>query len=296
MESVEVYMQQKQWTKYLMCLVGAAIYSVGMNFFVTPAQCYASGVMGVSQILNSVIVDKLHLPVGNFNVTSFLYLSLNLPLFILAFKSIGRQFILKTGINVLATALLMGILPVPAVPFLEERLANAIIGGIFCGFGTGVTLQAGGSTGGLDILGVYMVKKRHDFSVGKLSLIVNGVIYGVCIWLFDVSVAIYSIIYTVFVSMVADRGYTQSINVEAMIFTKTDGEEISNRVIRAFNRSATIWKGIGGYTDKDTVIIYAVLSKYEATLMRRLVKEIDPHAFIVFNEGCHIDGNFPRHL
>ena len=51
-------------------------------------------------------------------------------MFILAFKSIGRQFILKTGINVLATALIMGILPVPAVPFLEERLANAIIGGI----------------------------------------------------------------------------------------------------------------------------------------------------------------------
>lgn len=294
MESMEVYMQQRQWTKYLMSFIGAAICSAGMNLFITPAHLYSNGVMGVSQILNTVIVDKLHAPVSN--VTSLFYLLLNLPLFILAFKSIGRQFLLKTGLHVLATSFFVGVIPIPAVPILEERLANAIIGGIFCGAGAGITLQAGGSTGGLDILGVYMVKKSENFSVGKLSMMINGAIYAVCIVLFDVSVAIYSIIYAVFNSMIADRGFTQSINVEAMIFTKTDGQAISDRIIEEFHRSATIWKGVGGYTDEGTVIIYAVLSKYEAALMRRLIKEIDPHAFIVLNEGCRIDGNFQRHL
>ncbi|QNM05989.1 YitT family protein [Qiania dongpingensis] len=296
MKSVEVYLERKQWTKYMLCVIGALIYSFGMNAFVVPVQLYASGVMGVSQIIETLLVEKAHINLGGFNLTGTIYFLMNLPLFFLAVRQIGKQFLLKTGINVVCVTFFMSVLPVPRIPIMEERLTCAIIGGIICGVGSGIALQAGGSGGGLDILGIYLAKKNKEFSVGRLSLIINGVIYGICILLFDVSVAIYCIIYSTFAAMIVDKVHTQSINVEVMIFTRTDGEAICNIIIQEFNRSATFWKGVGGYTEKDTVIVYSVLSKYEATILRRMVKEKDPHAFIVLQEGCHIAGNFQKHL
>ncbi len=296
MKSVEVYLERKQWTKYMLCVIGALIYSFGMNTFVVPVRLYASGVMGVSQIIETLLVEKAHINLGGFNLTGTIYFLMNLPLFFLAVRQIGKQFLLKTGINVVCVTFFMSVLPVPRIPIMEERLTCAIIGGIICGVGSGIALQAGGSGGGLDILGIYLAKKNKEFSVGRLSLIINGVIYGICILLFDVSVAIYCIIYATFAAMIVDKVHTQSINVEVMIFTRTDGEAICNIIIQEFNRSATFWKGVGGYTEKDTVIVYSVLSKYEATILRRMVKEKDPHAFIVLQEGCHIAGNFQKHL
>ncbi|MCI8506803.1 MAG: YitT family protein [Lachnospiraceae bacterium] len=296
MEQMEVYMQKKQWPKYVLCVVGALIYSFGMNAFVASMGLYAGGVMGISQIIQSVVVDKLHVDLGSLNLSAVLYSLLNVPLFVMAMRSIGRQFLIKTAINVICVTFFMSILPVPAVPIIEERLTCALIGGIICGAGAGLTLQAGGSGAGLEILGVYLAKKGKSISVGKLSILINGIIYGICILLFDVSVAIYCIIYAVFLSFVLDKAYTQSINVQVMIFTKNSGNAIREMIIREFNRSATLWSGVGGYTEKDTVIVYSVLSKYEAAILRRMVRETDPHAFLVLNEGCQISGNFPKHL
>ena len=125
---------------------------------------------------------------------------------------------------------------------------------------------------------------------------INAVIYGICLLLFDVSVAIYCIIYSVFTNYMLDRAYTQSINVQVMIFTKNSGNVIREMIIKEFNRSATLWNGVGGYTEKDMVIVCSVLSKYEAAILRRMVKETDPHAFMILNEGCQISGNFPKHI
>ncbi len=296
MEQMEAYMQKKQWPRYLLCVAGAFIYSFGMNAFVASMGLYAGGVMGISQITQSVVTEKLHMDLGGFNLSAVLYFFLNVPLFIMAMRSIGKQFLIKTGINVICVSFFLGIIPVPEVAIIEEQLTCALIGGIICGAGAGITLRAGGSGGGLEILGVYLAKKGKSVSIGKLSILINGVIYGICILLFDVSVAIYCIIFAVFSAIVVDQAHTQSINVQVMIFTRSGGDAIREMIIKEFSRSATLWTGVGGYTEKDTVIVYSVLSKYEAAILRRLVREIDPHAFVVLNEGCQIFGNFPKHL
>lgn len=293
---MEVYMQKKQWPKYVLCVAGALIYSVGMNFFVASMGLYAGGVMGISQIIQSIVVEKLHVDLGGFNLSAVLYSLLNVPLFIMAMRSIGKQFLIKTAINVVCVTFFLSVVPVPKVPIIEEQITCALIGGIICGAGAGITLRAGGSGGGLEILGVYLAKKGKSISIGKLSMVINGIIYGICVLLFDVSVAIYCIIYAVFTAFMVDKAHTQSINVQVLIFTKSSGNAIREMIIKEFNRSATLWKGVGGYTEKETVIVCSVLSKYEAAILRRMVKEADPHAFLILNEGCHIYGNFPKHL
>ena len=296
MKKAKAYDRGGQWTGYLLCAAGACVYALGLNLFVSPMGFYANGVMGLSQIAQAVLTDRLHISLGGVSISAALYLLLNLFLFILAVRSIGKRFLIKTGLGVVLISVLIDLIPIPKAPIINEQLTCAVIGGIACGTGTGLCLRAGGSTGGTDILGMYFAKKSHEFSVGKLNLLINAVIYVICILLFDVSVAIYCIIYAVFSSMMVDRVHTQSINVEALIFTKTDGEEIRKRIISELNRSATLWRATGGYTGTDTEVIYAVLSKYEAAILRRIVKDVDDKAFVTFREGCHIAGNFKKHL
>ena len=295
MNSVETYME-KQPVKYFLCIAGALVYSFGMNIFIVPMGLYSGGIMGISQILETLIKSVIPGGMGNFSITGVLYLVLNVPFFILAFRSIGRRFLIKTGINVVCITAFMSIIPVLQVPVVDDVLTGAIIGGIICGVGAGITLQSGGSGAGLEILGVYLAKRGSGLSVGRLSIIINAGIYGICLLMFDVRVTIYSIIFAVFSSVIVDRVHTQSINVETMIFTKTDGTAIRDIMVNEFGRSATLWTGTGGYTQENTVIVYAVLSKYEARILRRMIREKDPHAFMVLNVGCHITGNFPKHL
>ncbi len=89
MEQMEAYVQKKQWTKYVLCIVGAFIYSVGMNAFVASMGLYAGGVMGISQIIQTVLVEKLGVNLGGFNLSAVLYSLLNVPLFIMAMRSIS---------------------------------------------------------------------------------------------------------------------------------------------------------------------------------------------------------------
>lgn len=292
MDSVEIMLENK-YVKYVMCCVGALIYAIGFRTFLTPLGLYAGGALGLGQMINSLLSMATGL---DLDLSGTIYFLINVPLFILAFKVIGHTFLLKTAINVACMSFFLSVIPASETMLVEDTITSVIIGAIICGCGVGLTLRSGGSGGGTEILGLYFAKKGKNVGISKIYLTLNVIIYSYCFFMYSPATAIYSIIYSVFCSMTFDKVHVQSINVETMIFTKTDGTAIRDILVNDLGRTATIWHGVGGYMHEDTVIIYAVLSKYEATIMRRHVKEVDPHAFMVLNEGCHISGNFPSHM
>ncbi|MEG0273767.1 MAG: YitT family protein, partial [Longicatena sp.] len=168
-----------------------------------------------------------------------------------------------------------------------------LIGGLIGGFGIGLALKSGGSGGGLDILGVYFAKKSN-FSVGKLSIVVNALIYVCCALLFTISTAIYSIIYTACMYMMVDKIHYQNINMTAMIFTKND--KVQESILKETRRGVTYWKGAGAYTKTDTFVLMTVINKYEVSQLKKIILSIDPNALIIFNEGMSISGNFEKRL
>lgn len=105
------------------------------------------------------------------DVTGLIFLALNIPLFILSFSTINRKFFFKTLLTVLALTVSLQLIPtVLIIPNLEDTLTLCIIGGLIGGFGIGLSLQNGGSSGGIDILGVYWAMKKPNKSVGSFSL------------------------------------------------------------------------------------------------------------------------------
>ena len=168
--------------------------------------------------------------------------------------------------------------------------------GILTGVGSGIVLTCGASGGGLDIVGLCLSKRGSTFTVGKFSLTFNVFLYSVFLVLFSPQVAIYSVIYNFFTAMVLDRVHQQNINVQALIFTREDQNELAHFIISSLGRSVTYWNGTGAYTGENIHVLCVCLSKYEIEELLRAVHTIDPHAFLTVQEGTHIYGNFTRKL
>jgi uncharacterized membrane-anchored protein YitT (DUF2179 family) len=141
-----------------------------------------------------------------------------------------------------------------------------------------------------------MTRWKKDFSVGKVNLFVNLVLYCTCLYLFDVEVVVYSVIYAAVYSIAMDKLHTQNINVEVNIITKADTTALEKEVFNELGRGITKWTAMGAYTYEKSHILYIMLSKYEVNQLKNIVRKYDPHAFIVVNEGVSVDGNYLKKL
>lgn len=286
-------MNKIEGIKYGNVIIGGVIFALGVNLFIVPLNLFSGGVIGFAQMLRSILNQHFALNV-QFDLAGIINLLLNIPLFILAYRSISSRFFVKTLCTVIAQTIALSLFFIPRTPILDDVLAASLIGGLICGFGIGLALRNGGSGGGIDILGVYMSQKFGNFSVGKLSMIVNAALYILCAVLFNIETAIYSILYTACMYLVVDRVHYQNINMSVMILTKQ--KDIQKLILHDMRRGVTYWKGQGAYTDEDTYILMSIISKYEVSHLQRLVLQKDPKAFIIFNEGMHVKGNFEKRL
>lgn len=289
MEKQEV----KKVKEYGIIIIGALLFCFGINTFISPLGLYNGGVVGISQIIRTIVVE--YIPVlKNFEIAGVINFIINIPLLLIAYKSISKKFFIRTVVSVIAQTIFFTVIKIPTLPIIDDQLAACLIGGIITGAGIGITLKAGGSGGGIDILGVYFTQKYKNFSVGKLGIIINAIIYGICAILFELPTAIYSVIYTTFFSLIVGKIHYQNINTTAMIFTKKKNIELG--IMSEMARGVTCWKGEGAYTGEETKILVTVISKYEINQLKRIVLEKDPKAFIIFNEGLNVTGNFEKRL
>ncbi|CUX39567.1 YitT family protein [Clostridium sp. C105KSO13] len=274
--------------------LGAVIFAFGLNVFITPLSLYNGGFMGIAQLTRTLVIRLVPFSFGRTDIAGIIYLLINLPLVYMAWSKMGKVFFTRSVITIIIQTAALTLLPIPSTPIIDDYLTACVIGGIIAGTGSGLILRGGSSGGGQDILGIYFSKKFPGFSVGKIGIIINIFVYGACLLVFNVEIAIYSLIYGVIYSIACDRVHIQNINMSVMIFTKKLG--ISRAIIDQLGRGVTNWDGSGAYTNETSYILFVVISKYEVRQLKRLVRSMDPHAFMIFTEGCSIAGNFERRL
>lgn len=276
----------KLW-KWGEILVGALCFPIAVNFFIAPMSLNTGGLVGLSQILSYLFVK-------NNSLTGLITYCFNIPLLILAYRSISRSFFVKTVVATTLQSILMSFLPIPSTPVLPDVLSNCLFAAVIGGAGIGLCLRAGGSLGGLDILGIYYAGKNPDFSVGKLSYILNAFVLTWSAMLFSLPVAMYSLIFLVVMYMVADKIHIQNISNYALIITANP--EVRKAIMQQTGRGVTYWKGVGGYTDQEREILLTVFNKYETRTMRKIVKSVDPNAFFILTMGTPLLGNYEKRL
>ena len=251
--------------------------------------------MGIAELMRTGIVDFMHIPVpGNFDLAGIIYWVLNIPLFYMGFRIMGKEFAVKTLLTVTIQSVFLVLVPIPETPIIGDTLTACIIGGLIAGTGVGLVLRGRSSGGGQDIIGVCCSKKYPNVSVGKINILMNIFVYLICLFLFNIEIVAYSFIYTTVLSMAIDRVHIQNINTSVMIFTQKLG--ISQAIMDQMGRGVTNWDGAGAYTNKTAYILLVMISKYEVTQIKQIVHSIDPNAFMIFTEGCSVDGNFEKRL
>lgn len=275
-------------------VAGAFIYAVGTNFFLVPSKLYSGGVFGICQLVRTALVSVFHLNFGSFDIAGIIYYLINLPVLFIAMRQLGKKFFFKTLFTISVMSLFLSLLPITAV--MDDLLSACIVGGIFSGVGLGIMLRMGASGGGTDIIALLLIKWRKDFSIAKINMFVNVLLYSVCLFLFDVQTVIYSLIYVSVLSLAEDRLHSQNISVQATVVTKSMDSAIERSVMERLGRGVTTWRAQGAYTGKDTRILFIALSKYEIRQLKQCVREKDPDAFIVINDRVNIDGHFLKKL
>ena len=272
-------------TKISTSIVYAITASAAVNFFYEPGNIYSSGVTGIAQIIGTLAQSAfgIKIPVAR------ALLLLNLPLFILGWFKISPKFTIFTGITVLLTSVFMQIIPVQVLS--TDPIINAIFGGVVMGAGGGYALRNGLSSGGLDFITI-AIRKKTGKTIGSLSIIFNSFILLAAGLLFGWQYAFYSAL-AIFVSgKVMDAVFTKQKKMQVTIVTSC-AEEVIHGIHGKMRRGITIINGAEGAFryDRQKVLI-TVVTRYELPLLKQIMRETDPHAFVSIADNVQILGRF----
>lgn len=287
--------QQNKWLRLGMGILGGILMAAGINLIVVPQGMYSGGLYGLCQVIRTLIVTTLGVETS-VDLAGIFYLLVNIPLIILAWRTLGREFVIGMTAVTVINSIALAVIPSPATPIIADKLTSCLLGGIVSGFSSGLILTCGCSTGGLDILGLYLSKKGSRFTVGRFSISFNALLYTLCFFLFDATTAIYSAIYNVLSNVFVDRVHRQNVTVQMLIFTKKNDPQLPRYIMEQLDRGVTSWTAKGGWTGDEVQVLCVCLSKYEIDTLRQVLHQVDPDAFYIVQEGVHAGGNFKRHL
>ena len=276
---------------FLKAILGSFLFCFSINFFLVPNHLYTGGILGLSQLIRSFFIDVFKIKT-TFDFSGIIYYIVNIPLFILAYKSVGKSFFFRTLFSVTLQTILLSVLPIKSL--VSDTLTNAVVGGLIGGAGAGILLSSGASSGGLDIIGLEFAKRKNSFSVGKLALIVNACIYLIAGIKYGLEIMIYSIIYSGMNSLMVDKMHEQNICSTAFIFCKENPKQINDFIRNELKRDFTYWDAKGGYDDSKTYIIYTAITKYELIKLERYMKNSNIQTFMIKSEGIGIKGHFEK--
>lgn len=290
-----VQKKKERWTEFAWSVAGCFLFAFGVNVIITPLGLYNGGFMGIAQLIRTVLFQLFDFSfLKQIDIAGIVYYIINIPIFYWAFRAMGKGFLVRSLISVTIQTMFMTFIPIPAEPIFGDRLMACIIGGLVVGTGVGMILRGRSSGGGQDIIGVIFAKNYPGFSVGKIAIMMNVLVYAVCLWMFDIEVVVYSLIYTTVLALACDRVHVQNINMSVMIFTKQEG--IEKIVLEEMGRGVTKWEGVGAYTNETSHVLYIMISKYEVEQLKEIIHRVDPQAFIILNEGSMVVGNFEKRL
>ena len=277
---------------YCLVIFGSLLYAATINLLVIPAGLYIGNLTGIAKIILELLQKVIP---GLGSLTGVILLGINLPLLLISYKVVNRRFMLKTIVSIAVITLALSLIPIRKLfPELNDLLTVCLLGGALAGFGAGLCLRAGGSSGGADILGVYISMKHNNFSVGRVGLFISLVVYSYALFMNPPLIMVYSVIFTLIYAFMMDRTHYQNVNINVMVITRN--RKILPFITQEIQRGATYWDGKGAYTDTDFIVINTVVSKYELIRLRRGVLDLDPKAFFIENNAVNVTGYFPSHF
>lgn len=264
---------------YFFIVFGIVLYGIGFSAFLNPEQVVIGGMAGLGQ---DVYYLSLRLFGYGVPVAVTMY-AVNLILLAMAYRIVGRQFVLRTLFGATMISLVIGLMvPWFDQPFTDEKFMNVIIGGILCGLGIGLAFAHNGSTAGTDIVAA-MVAKKSDISIGHTMLCVDfSIVSAIYFIVPDATLndVIFGFVTLFIVSNVAN--FVINSNRQAVQFTifSTKWREIANAINNEAHRGCTVISGMGWYSKQEVKMLIVMCRKLESVMIYRIIKSIDNNALV----------------
>lgn len=256
---------------YIFITLGMAIYALGFCAFILPEKVVIGGLAGIG----TLVYFLTGIQVG---ITQY---ALNLLLLAIAYRVVGRQFVVGTIYGATMISVFVSIFqPLFSEPLTSEPFMNVVIGGIMCGTGVGLTFVHNGSSGGTDIVAA-MVPKHSNVSIGRMMLYTDFFIISSSYLLFhDLDKVVYGFVVLFLVSYMADL--IINTNRQAVQFTifSLHWKEIATAINNEANRGCTVLNGTGWYSKQEVKVLLVMCRKIESVTIFRIIKSIDSNAFI----------------
>ena len=277
-------MKVKQFlTEYALLTLGTALVAMGTYFFKFPNHFSTGGVTGIAVILSSIFPS----------ISSSLFASIiNVAFLLLGFGVLNRGFGVRTVYcSLLFSGMLAGLewlVPLSG-PLTDEKLLELFFGVILPALGSAILFNTQGSTGGTDILAM-ILKKFTSLDIGMALLYVDVLIAGSTLILIDIETGLFSLLGLVLKSVLVDSVIESLNRKKSFILVTSCPEEVCDFITHTLHRSATFWKGEGAYSHQDKWVVLTALSRAQAVALRRHLKSIDPHAFMLITNSSEIFG------
>lgn len=263
--------------------LGTALVAIGVYFFKFPNNFSTGGVTGIAILLSAIFPQ----------VSSSLFASvLNVVFLILGFIVLNRSFGARTVYcSLLFSALLSGLewLCPLSGPLTDQPLLELLFAVLLPALGSGILFNMQGSTGGTDILAM-ILKKFTNIDIGRALLYVDVIVAGSTLFLIGIETGLFSLLGLLMKSVLVDT-VIESINRKKSVILVTSlPEDVSNFITHNLKRSATIWEAKGAYSHEAKWVVMSALSRSQAVILRRWLKERDPQAFILITNSSEIFG------
>lgn len=271
--------------KKVFFIVFAAITSaVALNNFLIPANIYAAGINGTSQLLSDVFNNSFGIIID----TGILILLFNIPIAVLGWFKVGRDFTLYSFMTSILISFFTILLPIN--PLSSDPMMNALFGGIISGTGIGFALKYGFSTGGMDIISMVLAKTTGK-SIGTLTFAMNLLIVSSAGLLYGWEYALYTLVSIYVMTKMIDTIHTSHQKVTAMIVTN-EPDALTKEIHEKLIRGITIIPAKGAYSGTDRSILMVVITRYEMYDLEQAVRVADASAFVNFMETNKVLGEF----
>lgn len=271
-------------------LLGTAIFSFGLVHFNMQNNLAEGGFTGITLLLYFV---------WGFD-PAYTNLLLNIPLFFIGWKLLGRMSFLYTVLGTVSVSVFLWVFQRYQIkmPLHDDLTLAALFAGVSIGVGLGIIFRYGGTTGGVDII-ARLVRKYVGWSMGKTMFLFDAFVITLSLITYlSYREAMYTLVAVFVAAKVIDFMQEGAYAAKGATIISNKNEEISLKIINEMERGVTILKGQGSFSKKDTNILYCVVGRNEIVRLKQVITSIDPHAFVavsdvhdVLGEGFTLDEN-----
>lgn len=281
MEPFWRYIMNKRVLKeQLGMLFGTFVLAVSINVFLTPNKVSAGGVSSLGTILLYLFGMKL----------SLTNLAANVLLFLLGYRMLGKQAVLKTALGIVYLSVFLELtLLIPA--YTEDLLMATLFGGLLLGVGVGFVVRQGASTGGSDFAGLMLKRVFPHISIATLIMCIDVLIVLLTGIVFkSLTVTLYSITALVIASVATDKVVEIGEHAKAVRLFSTEARQIADAVLNEFDRGATGIPCMGMYTGREMQMLLCVVSPKQVPLLVKKARSIDPCVFVIIEDAHEVVG------